>query len=151
MGLPHRVDAAIRRAGYSAAMSDQNLEVVGRALAAAQREDWGALIQELDPDVEIEDRDIPDADEYRGPDGFLKWLERWNESWESWRMDQVELRPSGGDTVVVLFRLTATGKGSGIEMDRADAMVDVLRNGKIAKVTYYNDQSRALEAAEQAQ
>jgi ketosteroid isomerase-like protein len=131
-------------------MSDQNVEVVGRALAAAQREDWAALIQELDPDVEIEDRDIPDADEYRGRDGFLRWLERWNESWESWRMDHVELRAAGDDTVVVLFRLTATGKGSGIEMERADAMVDVLRNGKIAKVTYYNDQSRALEAAEQA-
>jgi hypothetical protein len=43
--------------------------------------------------------------------------------------------------------MIATGKGSRIEMQRADAMVDVLRNGKIAKVTYYNDQSQALEAA----
>jgi hypothetical protein len=31
----------------------------------------------LDQDVEIEDRDIPDAGEYRGRNGFVIWPQRW--------------------------------------------------------------------------
>jgi ketosteroid isomerase-like protein len=133
--------------GYSAPVSQQNLEVVGRTFEAVGRRDWASVAAELDPDVEIEDRDIPDADEYRGRDGFFTWLERWGSSWESWRIEDIELRAAGDDTVVALFRMTATGKGSGIEMRRADAMVYGLRDGKIVNVVYYNDQSAALEDA----
>jgi hypothetical protein len=53
----------------------------------------------------------------------------------------------GDDTVLALFRMIATGKGSGIEMERADAVLYVLGRAKIVKVVYYNDQSEALEAA----
>jgi ketosteroid isomerase-like protein len=62
--------------GYSAPVSQQNLEVVGRTFEAVGRRDWASVAAELDPDVEIEDRDIPDADEYRGRDGFFTWLEK---------------------------------------------------------------------------
>ena len=101
----------------------------------------------MDPEVEIEDRDIPDADQYRGHDGFLTWLGRWGSSWDAWRIEDPELRPGNEDVVVALFRMIATGKGSGIEMERADAVVYRLRDAKIVKVVYYNDQSEALEAA----
>ena len=63
--------------GYSAAMSHQNLEVVGRAFEAVGRQDWAAVVADLDQDVEIEDRDIPDAGEYRGRNGFVIWPQRW--------------------------------------------------------------------------
>src|SRR5436305_9647551 len=101
-------------------MSDRNLEVVGRTFEAIGREAWAAVAAELDPEVEIEDRDIPDADQYRGHDGFLTWLGRWGSSWDAWRIEDAELRPANEDVVVALFRMIATGKGSGIEMERAD-------------------------------
>jgi ketosteroid isomerase-like protein len=41
----------------------------------------------------------------------------------------------------------ATGKGSGIELARDDATITEFRDGKIAKIGYYNDQTRAREAA----
>ena len=44
--------------------------------------------------VEIDDQDIPDAD---GHDSFHEWQARWNESWDSWRVEDVELLPSGED------------------------------------------------------
>jgi ketosteroid isomerase-like protein len=128
-------------------MPQANLEIVGRTLEAAGREDWNALVEDLDPAVEIEDTDIPDADHYRGREGFFRWLADWSASWEAWRIEDVELRPAGDDTVVALFRMIVKGAGSGIEMERADAMVYSLHGGKIVKVSYYNDQAQALKAA----
>ena len=42
--------------------------------------------------------------------------------------------------------MVVTGKGSGIELSRHDALICTLRAGKIAEVGYYNDQQQALEA-----
>ena len=65
---------------------------------------------------------------------------RWDEIWESWRIEGLELRSSGDDKVLALFRMIAKGKGSGIELTREDAVLGELRGGKIVKVGYYNDQ-----------
>jgi ketosteroid isomerase-like protein len=127
-------------------MPQANMEIVGRVLEAVGREDWDAVVEELDPAVEIEDNDIPDADHYRGREGFFRWLGDWNASWEAWRIEDVELRPAGDD-VVALFQIVVKGAGSGIELARADAMVYAFHDGKIVKCSYYNDQAKALEAA----
>ena len=128
-------------------MSQENVEVVRRALSLTIHEDWQAVLAYLDPAVEIDDTDILDADDYRGHDAFFKWLADWGESWESWRMEDIELRPAGEDHVVALFRMVVRGKGSGIELERQDALVYELRRGKIVRIGYYNDQRQALEAA----
>ncbi len=128
-------------------MSQENVETVRRSLDAFVREDWPAVLAALDPGVEVDDTDIPDADEYRGHDAFFKWLGDWNESWESSRMEDVRILDGGAVKVVALFRQVVRGKGSGIELDRADAMVFEVRNSMIVKLGYYNDQRQALEAA----
>ena len=69
------------------------------------------------------------------------------ESWESWSLEDVEVRPVGEDRAIGLFLVRAKGKGSGIELSRRDALVCTLRSGKIEELTYYNDQRQALEAA----
>ena len=127
-------------------MSQENVETVRRALAGVLGGAWLQVLAELDPAIEIEDTVIPDASDYRGHNGFFRWLERWNESWESWRLEDIELVPVGDDHVVGLWRMVAKGKGSGIELSRRDALICTLRAGKIEKGTYYNDQQQALEA-----
>jgi ketosteroid isomerase-like protein len=127
-------------------MSRDNVEVVRRALDALALEDMQAAVVDLDPDAEIHDFDIPDADVYRGPDGFFKWLAVWGESWESWRFEDLEILPAGEDHVVALFRMIVKGRDSGVEIDRRDAVAYTLRRGKIVRMEYYNDQQRALEA-----
>jgi hypothetical protein len=57
-----------------------------------------------------------------------------------------EILPAGEHHAVALFRMVATGRGSGIEMARRDAVVCKLRSRKIVELTYYNDQDRALKA-----
>jgi ketosteroid isomerase-like protein len=126
-------------------MSRENVEVVRRILEAANRQDWQAVVAELDLKVEIDDRDILDADDYRGHNSFFRWIARWNESWESWRMEDIEIRPAGDDRAIGLFRMVVKGKGSGIEIDRHDALVCTLRHGKVVAMGYYNDQQQTLE------
>jgi ketosteroid isomerase-like protein len=128
-------------------MSTENVEVVRRAIEASAREDWPAMLAEFDPEIEIDDTDILDADEYRGHDAVFKWMARWNEGWESSRMEDVQLLPAGRDKVIAEFRMVVKGKGSGIELERDDALVCELRNGKVARIGYYNDQAKARAAA----
>jgi ketosteroid isomerase-like protein len=133
-------------------MSQENVDAVRRFIEALPRAqasgDWQPVLAEVDPDVEIEDLDISlDTAPYRGADSVRRWIGVWMESWDSWRLDAVQVWPVGKDRAIGLFLVHAKGKGSGIELSRRDALVCTLRAGKIAKGTYYNDQQQALEAA----
>jgi ketosteroid isomerase-like protein len=125
-------------------MSQENVELVRRGFMAAMEEDWPTALDTLDPDAEIHDFDIPDAGVYRGRDGFLAWLEGWGEGWESWRADDPEFRAVGDDGVIALFRIVARGGHSGMELQRDDAIVYRIQDGRIVRMEYFNDQRRAL-------
>jgi ketosteroid isomerase-like protein len=132
-------------------MSQENVEVVRRFIEALKRTqssgDWQPVLAEVGPDVQIDDLDISlDTELYRGRDRVRKWVGVWNDAWESWRVEDVQVRPVGEDRAIALFLMMVKGKGSGIELSRRDAMVFTLRAGKIAEVGYYNDQRQALEA-----
>ena len=133
-------------------MSQGNVDVVRRFIEALPRAqatgDWQPVLAEVDPDVEIDDLDISlDTERYRGQDSVREWIGDWMESWESWSLEDVQVRPVGGDRAIGLFLVRAKGKESGIELSRRDALIAKLRTGKIEEVTYYNDQQQALEAA----
>ena len=127
-------------------MADVNVELVRRRFGAALEGDWETALETVDPDVEVHDFDIPDAGVYRGHEGVRAWVARWGEGWESWRMEDPEFRAAGDDRVIALFRIVAKGGHSGIELERDDAIVYRLRDGRVVRIDYFNDQRRALEA-----
>lgn len=128
-------------------MSDEGLAALRRLIEAVGRGDAHAALAELDVDVEVEDTDIPDADDYRGHQAFLAWVARWDESWATWRVENLEIRAAGESGAVALFKMVVTGKGSGIELGREDAVVATLRGDKVVNLGYYNDQPKALATA----
>ena len=128
-------------------MSRENVEIARRVIDASNRKDWDAVVADLHPDVEIDDRDIPDAHRYRGHALYRKWVSVWNDAWEDWRMEDLEVVPAPPDKVVALFRMVVRGKGSGLEIDRDDAMLLSFRDGRVSGIGYYADQQQALEAA----
>jgi ketosteroid isomerase-like protein len=128
-------------------MSRENVEVVRRVFEALAREDWVALAEFISDDCEVHDFDIPDTHVYRGPDGLLDWVANWDRAWETWSPRELNFRQVGDDRVLALFRMVAKGRGSGIEINRKDAITFTLHGGKITRVEYYNDQQQALEAA----
>ena len=128
-------------------MSEENVELVRRRFAAALGGDWETALEDLDPDVEVHDYDIPDAGGvFRGYDGYREWVKHWTEGWESTRMEDPEFRAVGDDCVVALFRMVAVGAHSGLELERDDAVVYRIRAGRIVRVEYFNDQKQALDA-----
>jgi len=123
-------------------MSGENVEAMRLIVEAASRHDYRAALSDLDPAVEIDDTDIPEA---TGADSFLDWLARWDGVWESWHVEDIEVRENE-EQVIALFTMVAKGRGSGIELTRPDALVASFRGGKAVKVGYYNDQAQALKA-----
>ena len=124
-------------------MSQENVATTRRFTEALVRKDYAAAATELSPKLEIDDTDIPES---TGADSFYAWLARWDAAWETWRLEDLEIRPVGEDRTISLFKMIAKGKGSGIELARDDAVVAEYRDGKIVRIGYYNDQSQALEA-----
>jgi ketosteroid isomerase-like protein len=114
-----------------------------RIVEASGRQDYQAVLADLDPEVEIDDTDIPES---TGTDSFLEWVARWDQVWEGWHIEDVEVHAAGDDQAIALFKMVTKGKGSGVELTRRDALVASFRGGKAVKLGYYNDQAQALEA-----
>ena len=125
-------------------MSQENIETTRRFTEALTRGDLATAATELGPGFEVDDTDIPES---TGEDSFYVWIARWNEIWESWRIEDLEIRAVGEDRTISLFQMMVKGKGSGIELERKDAVIAEFRDGKIVRLGYYNDQAQALEVA----
>ncbi|HEX6458331.1 MAG TPA: nuclear transport factor 2 family protein [Thermoleophilaceae bacterium] len=100
----------------------------------------------LDEHAVIRDHDIPDPRDYRGRRGFVKWLQDWGEAWEEWTIEPLEYLDAG-DQVVIVCRMKARGRGSGLEIDRQDALVYGFRDGKVVSIDYFNSREQGLAAA----
>ena len=127
-------------------MSQENVELVRRSYEAYALGDIEGALAAIDPQVEVHDQDIPDADGYRGHEGMFRWQADWDSSWESWRWEPEEFIDAG-DRVVAVLRVYAKGRGSGVEIERLDGAVWTVRNGKGIRLDYYGSKAEALEAA----
>lgn len=125
-------------------MSRKNVELVQGVLAgfiATGIPAWDLL----DERVEVHDHDVIDAGQYLGHTGFASWLENWDAAWADFSMRPDEFL-DGGQRVISVLHMTATGRGSGVKVERQDAIVWSVRDGKIVRLDYYNNREQALEA-----
>ena len=125
-------------------MSQENVEFVQQGFVvwgATGEPDWSTVHDE----VEARDHDIMDASEYRGRAGIERWLEDWGSAWSEFSMEPEEFIDAG-ERVVVILRMRAKGRGSSVEVERQDAIVHEIRDGKIARLDYYNSREQALAA-----
>jgi ketosteroid isomerase-like protein len=127
-------------------MSQPDIELVREV---SQR--WLATgeLTEISPSVELRDHDLPDAAGvvYRGEEGFSRWLSDWAEAWSDWTVEPQEYVDVGRGRVVLVLKVTASGRESGAEVERRDGIVYTLRRGTIVAMDYYGDADQALAAA----
>ena len=125
-------------------MSQENIEVARRFHDHFDRT-GEPLWDVVDREIDVYDYDIPDSGTYHGLAGYTNWLTNWGETFESYTME-LERLVDAGDQVVSLIVMRATGRASGVSVERKDAIVSTVQDGKITRIDYYNDQAQALEA-----
>jgi ketosteroid isomerase-like protein len=128
-------------------MSQANVEIVRRSFDAFIRGDFEEAMREFHPDIAYDLTHIsPDGQLYEGHEGVRTGMRRWLGAWAEYRME-VDEYVDAGDSVVILFRESGRGKGSGVRIEQSVAGVWALRDGKVVRVTPFLDRSEARRAA----
>jgi ketosteroid isomerase-like protein len=125
-------------------MSEENLEVVRRSVAAFET-DEEAWLETIDPSMEwypIEEGHTVS----RGHDGARRVRKGWLENWDDHRVELEEVL-DGGDNVVAALHISGRGKASGVEVDLRIYMHWKVRDGKLVYLYEYADRAEALRAA----
>jgi hypothetical protein len=124
-------------------MARESIEIVRRALLA-RRSEFADL---LDPAVRLDlSERVFNPAVYEGYEGIMRWRAVLSDVWESYGGEPEEF--FAGDQVVVLFtHERGRGKGSGVEVDRAIALLCRLRAGRVSEIRFYEDRARALRDA----
>jgi ketosteroid isomerase-like protein len=117
-------------------------EVVRRYVDALNRRDLPAMLELLDPDVELLTRRGP----RRGHDGVRKWL---GEPYAELDVDRIIDRVQvAGHVVVASGRIRHLWRESGELGDEAEfAVLAQIENGRIVRVQTFDDEAAALAAA----
>jgi ketosteroid isomerase-like protein len=128
-------------------MSEANVKLVRRGFehfVATGEPAWDTLHEH----VEVYDHDIMDGREYRGHADVRRWLfEDWAAAWSDYSAEPQEFIDADDDRVIAVFRVKATGRASGVDIERQDAILYVLRDLQVVRLDYYNSKQQALDAA----
>jgi ketosteroid isomerase-like protein len=89
----------------------------------------------------------PDGGEYHGIEGLTAAWRDFLAAWEDFRIKTDRVMPGEAGVYVLLIRLTARGKGSGVTIDAEVANVVRMRDGRIARLEMFWDREAALAAA----
>jgi ketosteroid isomerase-like protein len=131
-------------------MSQENVEAFKRLSDANNRRDVGALLAELDPDVEWHSAVLGsmggDATVHRGHAGVRRMLRDLYEAFSEFQVEFTDIRDLG-DRVVASGRWITRGGESGAEVTPPLASVVDFKDGKAIRVTSYLDPEEAYEAA----
>ena len=130
-------------------MSQENVELVHRAREAFNRRDFRALAELTHDDLEfVSVLTAVDArgGTYRGPQAWVTYFARMDETWDDWQVEDFRAFDAGDDRVVAVFRLVGTGKSSRARVERAVGMAYWLRDGKFWRMQSFLDPGEALEA-----
>jgi ketosteroid isomerase-like protein len=129
-------------------MSQKNVEIVRQGFEAYGRRDVDGFLSYLDPEFELRSAIVGGAEGkvYRGHDGVRRWLADSDESFDQLRIDPNEFRDLG-DRILVLGRIRARGRKSGLKLDSPTGWVCTVRDGKLVKAEGFLSRPDALTAA----
>jgi ketosteroid isomerase-like protein len=128
-------------------MSQENVELVRRGIAAYNRRDFEALRALNAPGMELDWSASrgPEAGVYQGLDEVIDFYRNFLGAW-----DEVNIQPDefieSGDSVVVPNTAHLRGR-DGIETVARSTLVFELRGARIARICLFQEKHEALEAA----
>ena len=128
-------------------MSQENVEIVTRAVDAFDADDVEQWLSFYDPEIEFVDHGGAVAEEQMsGLEAIRRLVEGWFEAFPDFRAS-VEEFIDAGDRVVSVTTWEGTGAGSGLTYHQRAAEVLTVRDGKIVYAELgFADRAAALEA-----
>jgi ketosteroid isomerase-like protein len=128
-------------------MSQGNVEFARRWMDLVNRGDVEGLARLLAPDIEcFPASDQPEAAPFRGRGAFIEYANGWLEAFDRYVIEPGEYLDLG-ECVVVVGRVNARGRGSGVETADTHAWLIRFRDGKAIEYRECGTKERALEAA----
>ncbi len=125
-------------------MSAENVQLIRDSTAAGNRKDWDAVLATLSPAFELDMSRATGPFQGRyGIEEVRGFLEDFFDSWESVEFVLEEFIEAD-DVTVVPQSLRARGR-SGIEVEARPTMAWTVREGKIQRITMYQEREDALE------
>ena len=130
-------------------MSQENVEVVKRAVAAVNDRDIDSYLACCTADVRMENANTPIEGAYEGADGIRRFFADVLDTAPDFRITIERLESIGTDRVLGFMRLNLSGRASGIRLgsDIPSANVYDLAHGKIKRIRIFLDRQEALKAA----
>ena len=114
---------------------------------AFHRGDADAALAYFDPDVVADASQArPDLPKGQGREELRQIVNSWVGAWDEWREEIEEMRDLGSRVLVFIVQ-QGRGKGSGIEVEAANAALYDLHRGKITRMALFQERADALEAA----
>jgi ketosteroid isomerase-like protein len=130
-------------------MSQENVELVYRAIDTFNRRDLRAFLELMDLDVEFTpyERAIEGLGPYRGHEGVRTWWEESFAALPDLNAELIEVRDLG-DITFSRGRLSGTGAASGASFERTLWMANEWRDRKQVWWHAFESEAEALEAVE---
>ena len=130
-------------------MSQENVELARRHIDAWNRGDVDSWVELFHPKGEyiselIGRMEGADAAVFRGRAGIRRFWDEWHSVWDL-IIEVSEIRDLG-DTVLILGRNRARGRGSRVDLGVPMAYVGVVEGGLTRKLRAYHDPNQALKA-----
>jgi ketosteroid isomerase-like protein len=130
-------------------MSEENLKAARDAAEAFKRGDLNTWIGFWADDIDY--RPVEGAPDDHGPihgkDALRAYVQDWQDTFDDFVSEPVELIDAGEDDVVAVIRISGRAKLSGVETDLTYAALYTFRDGKVARGREYWTREEALEAA----
>jgi|SRR5271165_154572 len=127
-------------------MSQENVEVVTRAIAAINARDIDGYLACCTEDVVLRTPLAEITGVYEGADGIKRFLVDVEDAAPDFRIDAERVESVGASQVLAFLQITASGRSSGIPQDAATANVYDLVEGKIHRIRIFLDRHEALKA-----
>jgi ketosteroid isomerase-like protein len=132
-------------------MSQENVEIVRRALAAAPA-DPEALFSVMDEHVVWDYVGaFPEVVTYHGPGAVREFFREWSEAFDDFGFEAEEILDGGHDSVLVLLHQWGRGKETGASVENRTWQVFRLRGGKVVHCHGYDSKAEAVKAARRSE
>jgi ketosteroid isomerase-like protein len=122
-------------------------EALTEAFEQFAQGDFRSVTELYDPEVEwVEHRGVPGGGEFGGLDQVRQGFRGWLSSWQTYRLELLELRESGARHFAAV-RGSGHGALSGAYAEDLFFQVWTFRDGKVVRIENFGERDEAMAAA----